>query len=110
MDTVLKAIVTGVASIFFLASGFSVIQGVTGVVQASDYFECVSAVIAESGYNAAVIEECTRDAQDREYELEVKVYGQDVPGTQRYADIRMTYRFEISLLGYRSEKIRQKVL
>ncbi len=110
MDTIFKTIITGIASIFLLAGSFAVILGVMDITRSSDYLESVSAVIVESNYNADVIEECRQEAEGYGYKLEVTVYGGAVPGTSKYADIRLTYTFEVPLIGYSTQKSRQKVL
>ncbi len=110
MDIIFKAIITGIAALFLLTGGIAVILGTTELTEVSDYLESVSAAIVESNYSDAIIEECCREAEAYGYELTVSVYGGDVCGGTKYADIRLNYVFEIPLIGYRAQMSRQKVI
>ena len=110
MSSVIKTIVVGLSAVFILVTALCAPLTSMDVANSSYYFESVTAVIAESNYNEAVIEQCKKEAKENNYILDVTVYGGKTPGEQRYADFTLTYDFEVPLIGLKLQKVRQKVM
>lgn len=110
LDIVFKTFVGILASIVIIGSGLGVLTGFSQSVAADNYMESVSKVIVESNYNQAVIDKCQQDASENGYKLTVNVYPAVKAGVKKYAEIELTYYFEIKLFNIKQEKVQWKVL
>ena len=110
LDIVFKTFVGILASIVIIGSGLGVLTGFSQTVAADNYMESVSKVIVESNYNQTVIEKCKQEATENGYELAVNVYPAAKAGVKTYAEVELTYYFEIKLFNIKQEKVQWKVL
>ncbi len=110
LDIVFKAFVGVLAAVVIIGSGIGVTTAFSKTVAADNYMESVSKVIVESNYNAKVIEACKYEAEDNGYVLEVRVQNATKAGVKYYAQISLTYYFEIPLFGLKQEKVQIKII
>lgn len=110
LDIVFKAFIGVLAAVVIIGSGIGVTTGFSQSVAADNYMESVSKVILESNYNESVIEKCMEEAVENGYALEVNVQPASKVGVKNYAEIRLTYYFEIKLFGLRQQKVQTKII
>lgn len=110
LDIAFKTFVGLLAAIVIVGSGLGVTTGFSQAVAADNYMEAVSKVIVESNYNQNVINQCQQDALDNDYLLEVTVIPAAKAGVKTYAEVKLTYYFEIELFNIKQEKIQVKIL
>lgn len=110
LDIAFKAFIGLLSAIVIIGSGLGVIKGFSEAVAADQYMESVSKVILESNFNPEVIEKCKQDATEKDYVLEVKVEDAIKAGVKHYAQVKLTYYFEIKLFNIKQEKVQWKVL
>lgn len=110
LDIAFKTFVGLLAAIVIIGSGLGVTTGFSQAVAADNYMESVSKVIVESNYNQTVINQCKQDALENGYILEVTVDNATKAGVKAYAEIELTYYFEIRLFNIRQEKIQKKIV
>ena len=110
LDIAFKTFVGVLAAIVIIGSGLGVITGFSKAVAADNYMESVSKVIVESNYSETVIDQCKLDAAENGYVLEVNVEHAAKAGVKSYAEIELTYYFEIRLFNIRQEKIQKKII
>ena len=110
LDIVYKAFVGVFVAIVIIGSGIGVITGFSQMVASDNYMESVTKVIVESNYNETVINSCKQEALDNGYVLEVNVQGSNRAGAKCYAEIKLTYYFEIKLFNIKQEKVRTKII
>lgn len=110
LDIAFKTFVAILASVVIIGSGLGVITGFSKTVAADNYMEAVSKVIVESNYNTNVINQCIQDAADNGYTLEVTVKNASKAGVKSYAEIKLTYYFEIKLFNIKQQKIQTKIV
>ena len=110
LDIVWKAFVGVLAAVVIIGSGLGVTTAFSQAVAADNYMESVSKVIMESNYNAKVIDACVQEAEANGYVLDVRVQNASKVGVKQYAQISLTYYFEIQLLGLKQEKVQIKIV
>lgn len=110
MDIIWKIFLTIFIGIFLLASCTSIILGNAESMEANNYFEEVSRVIAESNYSQDVIDSCITEATSNGYELEVTVEKATKPGGPVCAKLVFKYDYEMKLFGFSQEKVKQKTI
>ena len=110
LDIVYKAFVGVLAALVIIGSGLGVTTAFSQSVAADNYMESVSKAILESNYSTTVIDACVDEAQTYGYTLEVYVYPAAKAGMKSYAEVKLTYYFEIPLFGIRQEKIQNKII
>ena len=110
LDIVYKAFVGVLAALVIIGSGLGVTTAFSQSVAADNYVEAVSKTIVESNYNTTVIDNCIDEAQTYGYTLEVTVYPSAKVGMKSYAEVKLTYYFEIPLFGIRQEKVQIKTI
>ncbi|MBQ8519469.1 MAG: hypothetical protein IJ455_07720 [Agathobacter sp.] len=110
LDIVFKAFVGVLAAVIIVGSGVGVTAGFSRAVAAENYMESVSKVIVESNYNEDVIEKCIQEAETNGYTLEVDVLKATKAGVKYYAEIKLSYYFEIELFGLKQQKIQTKII
>lgn len=109
LDIAFKAFVGVLVAVVIIGSGIGVTTGFSQSVAADNYMESVSKVILESNYNETVIEKCIDEAAENGYALEVNVQPASKAGVKSYAEVRLTYYFEIKLFGLRQQKVQTKI-
>lgn len=110
LDIVYKAFVGVLAAIVIIGSGLGVTTGFSQAVAADNYMESVSKVIVESNYNQTIIDKCIQEASENGYTLEVELQPAAKAGVKTYAEIRLTYYFEIQLFHIRQQKVQTKIV
>lgn len=110
LDIVFKAFVGIMAAVVIIGSGLGVTTGFSQIVVADNYLESVAKVIVESNYNPSVISSCIQEASENGYTLSVDVYRAVKAGVRSYAEIQLTYYFEIKLFGLKQQKIQSKIV
>lgn len=110
LDIAFKTFVAILASIVIMGSGLGVTTGFSQAVASDNYMESVSKVIVESNYNTNVINQCIQDATDNGYTLEVTVQNASKAGVKSYAEIKLTYYFEIKLFNIKQQKVQTKII
>lgn len=110
LDIVFKAFVGVLAAVVIVGSGVGVTAGFSRAVAADNYMESVSKVILESNYNEMVIHQCMQEAEENGYTLEVDVRRAAKVGVKHYAEIKLTYYFEIELFGLKQQKVQTKII
>lgn len=110
LDIVFKTFVAILASVVIMGSGLGVTTGFSQAVASDNYMEAVSKVIVESNFNANVIEKCKQQASENGYVLEVTVQEATKAGVKSYAQITLTYYFEIKLFNIKQQKVQTKIV
>lgn len=110
LDIVWKAFVGVLAAAVIIASGLGVTTAFSQAVAADNYMESVSKVIVESNYNSNVIDALSQEARANGYMLDVIVRPASKAGVKQYAQISLTYYFEIRLFGLKQEKVQTKII
>lgn len=110
LDIAFKAFVGVLAAIVIVGSGLGVTTGFSQAVAADNYMESVSKVIVESNFSQTVIDQCKQDAIENGYVLEVNTATSQKAGVKTYAEVTLTYYFEIKLFHIRQEKVQKKVI
>ena len=110
LDIAFKTFVAVLAAIVIIGSGLGVTTGFSQAVAADNYMEAVSKVIVESNFSQTVIDQCKQDATENGYVLEVTVSDASKAGVKSYAEVKLTYYFEIALFNIRQEKIQKKII
>lgn len=110
LDIVFKTFVGVLAAIVIIGSGLGVTTGFSQAVAADNYMEAVSKVIVESNFNQTVIDMCKQEAAENGYVLEVITSPAAKAGVKTYAEVELTYYFEIKLFNIRQEKIQKKII
>lgn len=109
MEMIYKTMLLVLLTIFLVAGGFAVSNACVDVINANNYFEEVSQVIAESNYNANIIDFCCQEASENGYGLVVNVSGNTRPGVLHYAKATFTYKYEMEIFGVSIEKKKEKI-
>lgn len=110
LDIVFKAFVGILAAVVIIGSGLGVTTGFSQTVAADNYMESVSKIIVESNYSPSVINSCIQEAAENGYTLSVDVYKAVKAGVRSYAEIELTYYFEIKLFGLKQQKVQKKIV
>lgn len=110
MDIFYKVLLSIVSIFLVAASGFAFSFSNSAELETNNYFEVVSKMVIESNYNQEVIDEMIDDAAEKGHSLTITVYGTNVPGAMKYADIKLTYVYDVKLFGITIDKTKQKVL
>lgn len=110
MDIIWKIFLTIIFGVFLLSGCTSIITGNAQSVEANNYFEEVSKVIAESNYSQEVIDSCEAEAASNGYELEVIVESSARPGGPKCAKLIFKYDYEMKLFGFSQQKVKQKTI
>ncbi len=110
LDIAFKTFVGLLSAIVIIGSGLGVTTGFSRAVAADNYMESVSKIILESNFSPTVIEQCKQEAIDNGYELEVNIKDAIKEGVKSYAEVELTYYFEIALFNIRQEKIQKKII
>lgn len=110
MDVIWKIFLTIFVGIFLLSGCTSIILANAQGVEANNYFEEVSRVIAESNYSQDVIDTCIDEATSNGYQLEVFVESSGIPGGPICAKLIFKYDYEMKLFGYSQQKVKQKTI
>ena len=109
LDIIFKTFVGVLVAVMITSTGLAVITGFSKSVAANNYMESVSKVIVESNYAPNVINACIMEATDNGYSLDVKVERARKAGVKVYAEIALSYCFEIKLLGIKQNRILKKI-
>ena len=83
----------------------SVVSVGADVAAAKEYKADVVAEIENSNFNPEVIAGCREQAKVMGYQLEVVPCTYDADYDRRIAEVRLTYRYEIPLLGISQERM-----
>lgn len=110
MDTWFKVFLSFLAVVVIFASGLSFSISNAAEIETNNYFETTSKAVIESNYNEEVIDTLIEEAALHGHELTIEVYGADYPGSNKYADIRLKYSYEVKLFNISIERTKQKVL
>lgn len=75
------------------------------VAAAKEYKADVVAEIENSNFNPEVMEGCREEATAQGYQLEIVPCMYDDDSGRQVAEVRLTYRYEIPLLGISQERV-----
>lgn len=110
LDIIFKAFVGVLVAVVIIGSGLGVMTGFSQMVAADNYMESVSKVIVESNFNGTVIDQCIEEAVANGYTLTVNVQSASKAGVKTYAEIKLTYYFEIKLFGLKQQRVQMKIV
>lgn len=110
MDIVYKVTVAVLCAVVLASGGYALMMSHSNDIAANNYFETVTQTIVESDYNDDVIAMCIDEAKSYGFTLEVYVHGNKMHGTNKYAEITLTYTSEIKLFGVSVGKTKQKII
>lgn len=110
MESVWKTVLTFAVIILITVLGITITAVNVDVTAAGDYLEEASAVIRESNYSEEVIEQCVAEALSNGYILEVEVYENPEYAKSRYARVRLSYPYRLSVLNVSDWKIKEKII
>lgn len=110
LDIAFKTFVGLLVSIVIIGSGLGVTTGFSQAVAADNYMESVSKTIMESNYSKAVIAKCQEEAKENGYVLDVTLQSAAKAGVKTYAEVKLTYFFEMKLFNVKQEKIQKKII
>ena len=104
MSSIFKTILGIFISIVIVYSGIGIIGAA-----ASSYLEYISNEIAASNFSQEVINELIAEASSGPNDYELKVTTKGTEGTNRYAEVELTYTYRIKLLGVESEHVLKRI-
>lgn len=110
MEVIFKVLVAGIAAVFLVTGGVSVVLSNADETKANQYVESVSKTILESNYDNTVIAECIQNASDNGYTLSVTVVGSSQAGKMQYAKLKLTYTYSLNLFSFSKQKTISKIV
>ena len=109
MSSIFKTILGIFISIVIVYSGIGIIGANNDANAASSYLEYISNEIAASNFSQEVINELIAEASSGPNDYELKVTTKGTEGTNRYAEVELTYTHRIKLLGVESEHVLKRI-
>lgn len=108
MGSIWKIVITFVVILLITITGVSITAVNAETAAAGDYLESTAAVIRESNYSGAVIDQCIGEAEENGYLLEVEVYREPVGVC--YARLCLHYRYQLAVFQVSEWKKREKIV
>lgn len=110
MDIIYKVLITILSVIILLSTGLSLSLCIADEIETTHYFASVAETLANSHYSENIKHQLITEAEEKDYELDIQIFGSTMPGTYKYAELTLTYEFRLDMFGIVLERVKQKII
>ena len=110
MDIIYKVLITILSIIVLLSTGLSLTLCIADEIETNHYFASVAETLADSHYNENIKELLIAEAEEKNYDLDIQIFGSTTPGSYKYAELTLTYEFRLDMFGIVLERVKQKII
>lgn len=108
LNIIWEKILDFVLVLLIVASMFAILSATNDAISATEYVNEVEKIISESNISQNTIDYCINKATEDGYTLTVQVYSESL--IDRYAEIKLDYKYSIPLLQVNSAHSKIKIV
>lgn len=110
MDTIYKVFITILSILLLLSTGLSLSLSIADEIETNHYFSSISETLVNSHYNENVSNLLMEEAKEKGYELSIQLYGSSTIGSQKYAQLTLSYDYHLDMFGIVFNRTKQKIV
>lgn len=110
MDTIYKVLITILSILLLLSTGLTLSLTIADEIETTHYFSSVAETLANSHYNENVSDLLIEEAKEKGYTLHIEHYGSSLPGSQKYAQLTLSYTYHLDMFGIALTRTKQKII
>ena len=110
MDIIYKALITILSIILLLSTGLSLTLSMADELERNHYFTSITETLVDSHYSEEVKTMLIDDAAEKGCELRIEIFGSNAPGFYKYAEVTLSYNFQLEMFGIVLPRVKHKII